>query len=262
LVVEGDPRVVEHLATLLPDARHPVPARGDLRYEVHATADGFAIAEEGDALAVVATPEAAADVVHVRAHRRAFELASLAGWARLHAATVDLEGARVLVVGPSGAGKTTLATRLLLDGAEVQGDESVLVRRGESLAVPRALHLKAGTERVLPELAPLLPSLPVMNEVTLLDPARLDRPVDLRVAPVAHVVLLAGRPAEPDGAITCTPVDGGTVLEALLTDAFPLTETKARMVSVLAGAMVSARGHRLTSGPPRAMVEALRGAIR
>ena len=51
------------------------------------------------------------------------------------------------------------------------------------------------------------------------------------------------------------------MLEALLTDAFPLTETKARMVSVLAGAMVPARGHRLTSGPPGAMVEALRGAI-
>ena len=51
------------------------------------------------------------------------------------------------------------------------------------------------------------------------------------------------------------------MLEALLTDAFPLTETKARMVSVLAGAMVSAHGHRLTAGPPDAMVEALRGAI-
>ena len=98
------------------------------------------VTEEGDLLATVATPEDAADVVHVRAHRHAFELASLSGWAQVHAATVDLattEGReRVLVVGPSGAGKTTLATRLLLDGADVQGDESVLVRRGESLAVP------------------------------------------------------------------------------------------------------------------------------
>jgi hypothetical protein len=259
-VVEGDPRVVEHLGVLLPDARHPMPARRDLRYTVVATSDGYAIAEEGDDLARVGTPGEAADVVHVRAHRRAFELASLAGWARVHAATVDLDGARVLVVGPSGAGKTTLATRFLLDGADVQGDESVLVRRGESFAVPRALHLKLGADRVLPELAPVLPSLPVVNAVTLLDPARIGRPVTLQVAPVAHVVLLAGRPPEA-GPVTCTPVDGGAVLEALLTDAFPLTETKARMVSVLAGAMVSARGHRLTSGAPEAMVEALRGAI-
>jgi hypothetical protein len=261
LLVEGDPQVVDQLAAILPDAHHPVPALRSLRYTVDATPDGYDVAEEGDALARVATPEEAADVVHVRAHRRAFELASLAGWVRLHAATVDLDGVRVLVVGPSGAGKTTLATRLLLDGAEVQGDESVLVRRGESLAVPRALHLKPGTDRVLPELAPVLPSLPVVNDVTVLDPARLGRPVELRLAPVAHVVLLAERSDPPAGVVTCAPVDGGTVLEALLTDAFPLTETKARMVSVLAGAMVSARGHRLTSGPPGAMVETLRGAI-
>jgi hypothetical protein len=139
------------------------------------------------------------------------------------------------------------------------------VRRGESIAVPRALHLKPGCERLLPELAPVLASLPVVNEVTVLDPARLDRPVALRLAPVAHVVLLAGHPdlrERPDAGVTCTPIDGGAVLEALLTDAFPLTETKARMVSVLAGAIESSRGHRLTSGPPAAMVEVLRGAIR
>jgi hypothetical protein len=232
-----------------------------MSYVVHATADGFAIEEEGDVLATVTSAEGAADLVHVRAHRRAFELASRSGWARVHAATVDLDGARVLVVGPSGAGKTTLATRLLLDGADVQGDESVLVRRGDSLAVPRALHLKPGADRVLPELAGVLPALPVVGEVTVLDPARVGRPVTLRRAPVAHVVLLAGPRVGPD-AVTCTPVDGGAVLEALLTDAFPLTETKAGMVSVLAGAMVSARGHRLTSGPPGVMVDALRGAIR
>ena len=113
---------------------------------------------------------------------------------------------------------------------------------------------------MLPELGAVLPELPVIGDVTVLDPARVGRPVTLRIAPVEHVVVLAGPASEPADA-TCSPLDGGAVLEALLTDAFPLTETKGRMVSVLAGAMVSAHGHRLTTGPPDAMVEALRGAI-
>jgi hypothetical protein len=266
LTVEGDARIVDHLASFLPDARHPVPALRELHYAAIQTSDGFTVIEEGDALATATSPEEAADVVHVRAHRRAFELASLSGWARVHAATVDLattagRRSRVLVVGPSGAGKTTLATRLLLDGADVQGDESVLVRRGESLAVPRALHLKPGAARVLPELAAVLPELPLIGDVSVLDPARVGRPVTLRIAPIEHVVVLAGSPHGLADDATCTPLDGGAVLEALLTDAFPLTETKGRMVSVLAGAIVSAHGHRLTAGPPDAMVEALRGAI-
>lgn len=259
LLVAGDERVVGRLAALIPDAHHPVPALRRAHYVVTATGDGVVVAEEGDTVAVVPNPEDAADLVHVRMHRRAFELASLAGWVRVHAATVDLDGTRVLVVGPSGAGKTTLAAKLLLDGADVQGDESVLVRRGESLAVPRALHLKPGTARLLPELADVLPSLPVVGDVAVLDPARVGRPIVLQVSPVHHVVLLAG---PGTGAVTCAPAGGGAVLEALLTDAFPLTETKARMVSVLAGAMASARGHRLTAGSPDVMVDTLRTAIR
>ncbi len=261
LRVEGDPTVVDHLAALLPDAEHPVPVVRTMRYTAAVGPDGVGVTltEEGDALDVVDDAATAADAIHVRAHRRAFELASLSGWARLHAATVDLDGARVLVVGPSGAGKTTLATRLLLDGADVQGDESVLVRRGASLAVPRALHFKPGAVRLLPELAGVFATLPVVGDVTVLDPACVGRPIILRTASVDHVVLLAR--GDPER-VRCEDVDGGIVLEALLTDAFPLTETKAGMVSVVAGAMLHARGHRLTAGRPDAMVDALRDAIR
>jgi hypothetical protein len=239
-----------------------MPARRDLHYWVAHVDGRFVVREEGDDLTTVEDADTAADAIHVRAHRRAFELASLSGWARVHAATVDLDGARVLVVGSSGAGKTTLAARLLLDGAEVQGDESVLVRRDASLAVPRALHLKPGYERWLPEIGPIAAELPVVGEVTVLDPARLGRPWRLREAPIEHVVLLEGVAGGHDGPVTCEPVDGGRVLEALLTDAFPVAETKARMVATLAGAIGRARGHRLTSGPPDAMVDALRTGVR
>jgi hypothetical protein len=260
--VEGDPEVVAHLRTILPQAEHPMAPRRAMHYAIARDGDGFTVSEEGDALTTAADAVAAADAVHVRAHRRAFELASLSGWARVHAATVDLDGARVLVVGPSGAGKTTLATRLLLDGADVQGDESVLVRRDASLAVPRALHLKAGYERWLPEVAALDRSLPTVGDVTILHPARLGRPWRLREAPVDHVILLDPAPARAaTDAPQCEPADGGAVLAALLDDAFPVTETKAGMVATLAGAIGRARGHRLAVGPPAAMVEALRAVV-
>jgi hypothetical protein len=262
LRVEGDARVVARLGALLPGAEHPMPAQRTLHYSAVAVDGRFVVREEGDDLTTAADVESAVDAVHVRAHRRAFELASLAGWVRVHAATVDLDGARVLVVGPSGAGKSTLAARLLLDGAAVQGDESVLVRREGSLAVPRALHLKPGYERWLPELAAVAADLPMVGEVTVLDPGRLAQPWRLRDAPVDHVVLLDGAAGRGSGRVSCVPVDGGTVLEALLGDAFPLTETKAGMVATLAGAIGVAGGHRLGSGPPAAMVDVLWDAVR
>jgi hypothetical protein len=271
VTVEGDPEVVEQLLALLPQAGHPMPARRTMHYAVERIDGEFALREEGDMLTRAPDAASAADAVHVRAHRRAFELASLSGWSRVHAATVDLPPGRVLIVGPSGAGKTTLAARFLIEGADVQGDESVLVRRGASLAVPRALHLKTGFGRLLPELAALAGELPTVGDVTVLDPARLGRPWRLREAPIAHVVLLDGPGLTAPGLsvprwgpaeVGCTPVDRGAVLGALLADAFPVTETKAGIVATLAGAIAGARGHRMTAGDPGAMVEALRRAVR
>jgi hypothetical protein len=230
-----------------------------MRYEARRNRTGYEVLEEGDPLIVAPTAELASDAVYVRAYRRAFELASLKGWVRVHGATVDLDGARVLLVGPSGAGKTTLALRLLLDGAAVQGDESVLVRAdARSLPVPRAIHVKAGTEQLLPELRPLLSDAPRTGDVAVLDPRAFNPRWRLAEAPVDHVVLIE----RTGGAPACTDAASGEIVEVLAHETFPVTEAKAALVRTLAGAISSARRHRLSVGDPAATIAALQAAIR
>ncbi len=267
LHVAGDDEVLDVLLPLLPQARYPMPPRAVMRYDVRACADVWEVREEGDTLSVARTVTDARDAVYVRTHRRAFELASLAGWSRVHAATVDFGGVRALVVGPSGAGKTTLAVRLLFDGVAVQGDESVLVHRtGVSLAVPRPFHLKAGAVDLVPELR-TLPELPRVEDVMVLDPGLVRSPWELAEAPVDHVVLLDRSPAGEEGVGSpvepvVEPVAGSVMLEALLHQAFPVVEGTADLVRTLSGAVGSAQGHRVTGGDPVATVGALRRVIR
>lgn len=62
---------------------------------------------------------------HVLANRL---LAAHSEALHLHAGGVCLDGAGVLLLGASGAGKSTVSTRLLLDGAPLLGDDVVLLR--------------------------------------------------------------------------------------------------------------------------------------
>lgn len=248
----ADRDVQKAMEAIAPIAEHAFAATASMRYGVEGRSGAYRVVEEGDLVARVSTAAAAGDVVHQRLHRRAFERVALDGWARLHGALVDLGGKRVLIVGPSGAGKSTLALRLLLDGAALQGDESVLLRAGESVAVARPLHLKAGADLVVPELADLGPHLPAIDDVLVADPGRLGYPWRLTVAPVDHIVMLTA-----DGTAGCTPISHTEALPALVSQLFPVTETKAELLRRLTTALAGVRCHRLGRGDPAAMVRAM-----
>lgn len=64
------------------------------------------------------------------------------GWSRLHAALVEVCDERIMIVGPSGAGKTGLSVRLAQVGARVLSDEGVLIKAGQALPLPRRVHIK------------------------------------------------------------------------------------------------------------------------
>ena len=142
---QADPTVAEALRYLVNGAEHHLPALAVMHYSVTTMPDGsHVVSEEGDTLEAVDSADGVLDLIYRRVHQRAFELASLRGWVRLHAAVVDGAGGRTLIVAPSGTGKTTLSCRLLLDGAAVAADESVMIRDGIAAAGGPALPPQVG----------------------------------------------------------------------------------------------------------------------
>jgi len=245
------------LDAVLPTATHDFPAGETLRYDVEPAAGGaFVVFEAGDRLGRVPSAPEARDLVHARFHRRVFERASRAGWLRVHGALVEIGGARVLCTGPEGAGKSTLALRLLLDGFTVLGDESVVVRGRDVVAVARPLHCKPGAEVAVPELAALDPLVPAIDGIRIVDPGRLGRPWSLGIASLDHVVVLTTEPGE--GPVGLVAVPQTQVLPDLVDALFPVVESKPTVLRALTTALAGVGCHRLGRGTPAAMEHALR----
>ena len=272
-VEAADDEVVVALEGMIPTAVHDFPATGRTHYGVEGRRGAYRIVEDGDLVTTVATPEDARDEVHRRLHRRIFERASRRGWIRLHGALVDVGGdqggARVLVTGPSGAGKSTFATRLLLDGLAVLGDESVMLRGRECVAVARPFHLKPGSEALLPDLVTAHDGLPRIDDVVVVDPGRIGLPWRLTVAPVDHLVLLDRGTAEGADTAEVAAAEWAArgvrlvaepqlaLLPELVSQVFPVTETKSALLRALTSSLVGVQCHRLLVGDPAAMSHAL-----
>ena len=179
-------------------ASQPFQPSNQLCLSARSTQGGFVLMADGEGLGLVASPAEALDRLYTLAYRHAFttlpESALL-----LHGATISFGSGRALLVGPPRAGKTTLATRFLLDGVEASGDEYAVLDRSQVSAFPRCFHVKEGTLRMLPALRPLLPELPSVQtasgRVVALQPTDLGLPWVLEPAPLDLILLL-----EPDHA--------------------------------------------------------------
>ena len=131
------------------------------------------------------------EAVFMRVYRRALELASLKGWLHVHGAVVGFGDHRVAIVGPSSAGKTTLAIGLLCEGANVEVDETFFTRDREVVGVARRFHVKPGTLTLMNSVqwlvdAPMLGSLPIRA----VDPTEHGFTWDLPVGPLRDLVVL------------------------------------------------------------------------
>ena len=57
---------------------------------------------------------------------------------RLHGTAVEIDGCAVLLMGPSGSGKSDLALRLIDRGAKLVGDDAVILHRRDDTLFVRA----------------------------------------------------------------------------------------------------------------------------
>ena len=235
------------LQYLVNSADHRFPAVATMRYSVVTGDDGLhEVREEGDRLDAVAEPDDVLDLVYRRVHQRAFELASLRGWVRLHAAVVDGPAGRTLLVASSGTGKTTLSCRLLLDGLSVPADESTLVRSGVALPVARRFHLKANLEAAVPAVARFAEGLPSLDDgsIRAFDPGEAGMPWTIGAAPVAQVVLLE----RGSGPSTLDPASAVAVMPTIVAEAFKHQEPTGTLLAEIAGLLDRARCWRLVMG--------------
>jgi hypothetical protein len=256
VTVETDePSLADTLGGLVASAAHPMAAARTQQYRVKSRQDGLEISEEGDLLALVSGSLQACDAIHERAHRRAFELADLKGWLMLRGALVDVGERRLLLLGPPGAGKTILTLHLGLGGAAIQGDNRVLLQRGQLLAVPLPLALPEDAGELVPELAAIVSELPRAGDRPLLDPARsLSLPWQLRIARADHVVALE-RTGTQTGARPC---EASELLGELASALGPTRELDPGILAAFAALLQSATGHRLSVTDPTTTARAIR----
>jgi hypothetical protein len=251
----GGPAVIDALDYLTTGAVHDLPRLAHMHYRIRPGSTGWAVDEEGDHLDTVPDPEAVLDLVYRRVHQRAFELASLRGWVRLHAAVVDLgadsrsgppEPTRVLLVAPSGGGKTTLACRLLLDGEQAVADESVLVRQGVALPVARRFHLKPGAEEVVVGLDRHLDAVPELADGTVraFDPSAAGFAWPIVAREVDHVVLIERGPGPGE----LVPASAVEAMPVLVDQSFPHQEATGELLAQVAALLREARCWQLRGG--------------
>lgn len=192
------------LAFLTNSVPSEITARETWRVHVERT-DAGARVHVGDADTLARDAKHLGEVVYGAVHDRVLQHAREDGWFRLHMALVEVAGRRVALVGRSGSGKSTTTVALAVRGAKVYGDDVVFVRDGQTIALPRPLHLREGAAARLAGTAwsRALP-LDYAPPVFVLDPAGPGwAPVKNTVAPIDLIVVLDG-PEPSSGTPTLT----------------------------------------------------------
>ncbi len=126
-----------------------MPVRAQARFAVRLEERAYRIMEGTSELAVAYDPVTAMGRLYSACYARA-NAALPSGTVLLHAASGHHGGRRFLLIGESGAGKTTLILHLARLGASVEGDEIAVMTPEGVAALPRRFHVKSDSLAELP----------------------------------------------------------------------------------------------------------------
>lgn len=247
-------RVAGWLAPMLQEAAQDHPVSRTHRFAVRREAGGYAIEEDGAPPRIEPTPEAAGYAVFFRMH--ALALAALPEFTKIHAGSARWQGRRVIAVGPPHAGKTTLMTRLVYEGFEVEGDELVLVRDGLALPYPRRFGVRAPTVALIPQLRALTGE--GRPEPLVVDPAVLGAPWRIESAPVDAVLFLEPNHGGPTALVPCPKHE---MVRRIMSQSTGPESGKREWIRDVCAMVVRASSHVLRLGDLDAAVVAVKTAL-
>jgi hypothetical protein len=253
-----DETVSTALSAIQQEAHHDEPATQRTAFRITRTGTGSLLIEGSGTTVSCASTTEVLEHVFRDVYQRCFDAACHNGWVRVHGALVELDEAVVLLIGPSGAGKTTLALRLGLSGAVVQSDENTLIRGGRAIGIPRRFHAKADAPGRIDALATGAGTTPVAGtEVLAVDPSVLGVSWRVRERPVDHVVCIS----DVGAATTLAVMDSGMALGELLAQVLPSGETHRTIAREVASLIGAAHCAMLTGAGDLGAVELLRDFV-
>lgn len=256
-IIFEDPALSEPVCYMVVRADQAFSVKVTFTY--HVTGHGpYLLREEGDAFGEANTAQDVVFLIYRRIYRRLLERFVLSGWVVFHAVLATVDGRRMLILGDKGSGKTTLAAALLYGGHLVEGDEMVMVRDGQIVAVPRRLHFKPGITDHIPQLDPLLDQLPAAwagdIRISAADPSELGFDWKIKSGPVDRLISI-----QPNHGGETRVAETGSfqMLQHLLAAYLGWGESR-KTVLDCASQMASSGGSQLYLGDPDSGLEALK----
>ena len=152
VVVEtNQPDLLERLVDIAVNAHDPLQSSREIVLRLTVSDGVICVKQGGRVLAREADPDLAIRTLHLLINQLVLEPQQEV--LKLHAAAGTWQNRFFLVTGDRGAGKTTLLLKMMLDGAEMHCDETVLLSNGRIQTFPRKFYVKDGTLKCLPHVA-------------------------------------------------------------------------------------------------------------